>query len=184
MHWRLMTFKAGIQHKQVCKALYSISLPQPYAPFVALCSLLLPSAGNPERFSSASLASYEKLLGQETKKVEKVLQILMSPPGDKNLVPNYADLVPHPSIPDFIKLMDLKGMKKAEIGPLVDQLGLHKKVSKTEYADLEEDLDLQPQEMGTGSVFAGWKRTFGDSIKMGTGKELALGLGKELLSRT
>lgn len=140
----------------------------------------LPNDGNPERFSTASLASYTKLLTREVKKAENVLKIIMSPPSDKNLLTDYAELVQHPSIPDFSKLMELKGLKKAEITPLLEQLGQNKKVAKTEYVYPEEDLDLQPQDLGAGSVFTDWKKKLGGSIKISSGKEF-LGTSKEFV---
>ena len=112
------------------------------------------------------------------KKSENVLKIVMSPATDKSLVNDYVDLVPHPSVPDFVKLMDLKGMKKSDVGPLIEQLGQNKKVSKTEYVYADEELDVQPQDLGAGSTFANWKNKFGGSMKLGLGDSMKLGLGE------
>lgn len=42
--------------------------------------------------------------------------------------------IQHPSQPDFVKLMELKGLKKAELGPLLEQTNQHKRIAKVEYA--------------------------------------------------
>jgi hypothetical protein len=125
----------------------------------------LPNEGCADRFPGAALVGYVKLLNGELKKAENVLKVVMAPNADKNLVTDYADLAPYPSVPDFIKLMELKGLKKGDLGPLLEQVQQNRKIAKTEHTFADEEFDVQPQEVGTGSVLGEWKRRLGGSIK-------------------
>eukprot|EP00995_Heteronema_vittatum_P007650 NODE_27_length_2570_cov_256.408171_g22_i0.p1 GENE.NODE_27_length_2570_cov_256.408171_g22_i0~~NODE_27_length_2570_cov_256.408171_g22_i0.p1 ORF type:complete len:805 (-),score=211.15 NODE_27_length_2570_cov_256.408171_g22_i0:91-2505(-) len=99
----------------------------------------LPNVGNVERFVGSTLSGYSKNVTKELKKAENTLKVLLTPLSDKDLAEQYATLISRPSVPDFVRLMELKGCKKVDLQPHLDILMTNKKVSKVEIPLEEEE---------------------------------------------
>eukprot|EP00906_Rhabdomonas_costata_P030131 RCo042538 len=113
----------------------------------------MPLAGNPERISGAAMESHEKIVQVEMRRPEHLLKLLLLPAVDREAVGQYVANVPRPSVPEFIRIMELKGVKRVDIQPLIDLLSLNKKVSKTEPVFEDDD-----QHCKDSSILEDWKR--------------------------
>eukprot|EP01012_Entosiphon_sulcatum_P011099 TRINITY_DN16655_c0_g1_i1.p1 TRINITY_DN16655_c0_g1~~TRINITY_DN16655_c0_g1_i1.p1 ORF type:complete len:345 (+),score=83.77 TRINITY_DN16655_c0_g1_i1:981-2015(+) len=95
--------------------------------------LELPHIGRVERLKGSQLVGYQSVVSGEIRKVESVLKVLFSPAHSGEIAQQYAEQCPHPSVPDFVKLMELKGLSKSEIQQLSDVLAQNPSVSKVEH---------------------------------------------------
>eukprot|EP01012_Entosiphon_sulcatum_P066638 TRINITY_DN95983_c0_g1_i1.p1 TRINITY_DN95983_c0_g1~~TRINITY_DN95983_c0_g1_i1.p1 ORF type:complete len:806 (+),score=176.61 TRINITY_DN95983_c0_g1_i1:844-3261(+) len=90
------------------------------------------------KFTDTQRAGYIRTIKTEMNKTENVLKIVLQPPHSGDLAEQYANHVTNPSVPDFLRLMEIKGLKREEVQHMVAALQ-QKGLPATEVVAPEDD---------------------------------------------
>jgi len=121
-----------------CKKVSTVGAQQLLLDMASLKTVLLklPTLG---RSSFAEVPErYTKRVKREMLKVEKLLKVLLAP--EENLVETYKQLITPHSDSDFVKILEIKGIKRSEMESYLDKYG--SKVDSAVRAELKSSSSL------------------------------------------
>ncbi|KAI9260205.1 Vps53-like protein [Sporodiniella umbellata] len=144
--WFLVKYMALIFQ---CKPISEIGAEQLLLDTHSIKTLLMeiPLIGFSDGSPQTVPTSYGRIINKNTSKVEAVLKTIMSPIEPyEAYVENYLLLIRDKNASNFVRLLELKGIKKPEQAPLLDML--QRRVPF--HDELSENVKLFPPENGSG----------------------------------